>query len=135
MHHSIDAPDINDVFDSLATAEETISEKSFDEGRAKGEVDGRLEGYHLGFHRGAEIGSEVGYYCGFADFYLKFGAGKLSTKTTGELNRLKQLAESVPKMNDPNVDILSLVEQCRASFKKVCVHLKISPRLPNPAIE
>lgn len=103
------------------------------EGEQKGRTEGELEGYHLGYHRGAEVGSEVGYYLGFAGYYLKFGSN--NPKIGAVLVKLKTLAESVPETNDPNADILSLLAECRATYKKVCVHLKTSPKLPNPVAD
>lgn len=135
MKNSNEEPDINDVFDSLVTGEQTVVESSYGEGELKGKTEGQLEGYHLGFHRGAEIGSEVGYYLSFAGYYLRFGDDRLNPKISSALVKLKTLAESIPKSNEPDVDILSSVVECRGIFKKACVHLKVSPRLPNPLID
>lgn len=42
-----------------------------------------------------------------------------------DLNTLKQLLDSFPRYNDPEVDILDLFNQIRAKFKKVCAVLNI----------
>ncbi|KAF6201511.1 hypothetical protein GE061_003902 [Apolygus lucorum] len=134
MQELSDVPDINDVFDSLVNAEEEVVDSGYQEGEEKGKREGEVEGYHLGYHRGAEVGSEIGYYLGFSASYLT-GEGELNPKITAALRKLQILAQSIPETNDPNVDIIQVLEECRGCYKKVCVHLKVSPRLPNPVSE
>lgn len=48
-----------------------------------------------------------------------------AVKYLKDLSTLKHLLELFPRHNDPQVDILDLLNQIRAKFKKICAVFKI----------
>lgn len=126
--------DINDIFNSIACSEEGINRKGYDEGYKIGKDIGRKEGHHLGYHKGAESGSQIGYYAGFVDQLVKVESHLnelgLFDKVCPTLQKLKWLTEKFPQTNDHSIDILSILDECKLVYKKLCALLKIKSELP-----
>ncbi|XP_044257851.1 protein LTO1 homolog [Tribolium madens] len=124
--------DINDAFSDILLSEDRIFENSYNEGYELGKQEENIEAFHLGYHRGAELGAEIGYYTSIASSYLTFHQGDKSgdDKIVKELETLRDMLDSFPRENDPNVDILELMGKIRAKFKKICAVLKIQPPFP-----
>lgn len=119
--------DINELFDDILLTEEIQEEEGYSEGYLDGQKSGNTEGYHLGYHRGAELGAELGYYLAVATTHIE---KTKSDKILKNLTNLKDLINSFPKTNDPEVDIIQSAENIRALFKKVCALLKIDGKFP-----
>lgn len=119
--------DINELFDNILLTEEIQEEEGYSEGYLDGQTSGNTEGYHLGYHRGAELGAELGYYLAVATTHFE---KTNSDKILKNLTNLKELINSFPKTNDPEVDIIQSAENIRALFKKVCALLKIDGKFP-----
>lgn len=126
----VEGKDINDVFNDLLFAEEHLIQEGFKEGYSKSSAEENIDAYHLGYHRGAELGSEVGFYSGFVDECLRFYKNQLPepTKTVKNLLALQNLIEVFPCENVEDVDILALLDNIRAQFKKICAILKITAK-------
>lgn len=124
--------DINEVFDDILLSEEKIIKKSYDDGFSIGASQGNPEGYHLGYHRGAEIGAELGFYSGILETYWNdLGTASESTSQKIEsLKTLKSIIDNFPHTNVDNVDIVEVLNNIRARFKKVCAQLKINIKYP-----
>ncbi|CAH0552938.1 unnamed protein product [Brassicogethes aeneus] len=124
--------DINDVFDDLLLSEEKVIEKAYEEGFNKGINQGNPEGFHLGYHRGSEFGAELGYYAGVVETYMKYlekaGTNERVHKTIDILNKL---IKHFPIVNDHNADIIELMNEIRANFKKLCAQLKVNLSYPD----
>lgn len=121
--------DINDVFDSIALAEEKISDEAFKEGFIQGEKDGKIEGYHLGYHKGTEVGTEIGFYEGVVETlngYREKLPENILAKLANPLQKLKDSLEAFPKDNSSDVDILAALETIRAHYKKVASLSKLN---------
>lgn len=121
--------DITEAFDAIACSEERISDEAYKEGFVKGQKEGLIEGYHLGYHRGAEVGAEIGYYKGVISSLIE-NKGKLpdgvASKIDNQLQKLNESLESFPEDNDSEIDILSLLENIRAQYKRICSLAKIN---------
>lgn len=127
--------DINEVFDSIALSEDNIASSGFDEGLKKGQTIGELEGYHLGYHRGAELGCEIGFYKGFLKAVNSSADEESLSRHKSTIEKLSSLIESFPKTNDDQLDIVSLRDTIRSTYKKLCSGLKIEPGMPdNPTL-
>lgn len=124
--------DINEVFDSIAFSEERISNEAYHEGFSKGEKEGRVEGYHLGYHRGAELGAEIGFYKGVLLSVSDYEKAQ-SPKVESTLQKLKTLVESFPRSNIEDVDLLAVIDDVRAQFRKVSSLLKLNIQYPAPS--
>ena len=121
--------DVTEAFDNIACAEERISDEAYKEGFIKGQKEGLTEGYHLGYHRGAEVGAEIGYYKGVISTLIehkeKLPAGVFS-KIENPLQKLNESLDAFPEDNDSEVDILSLLDNIRAQYKRLCSLTKIN---------
>ena len=109
--------DINDIFDDIILSEERLVEKGYQEGFAEGCVQGNADGYRLGFAQGLQLGEEL------AEIYGLVVALQLQNKHTAKvkhcMEQLKLLIEEFPKENDPEADIIGLVEQIRNLYKRL----------------
>lgn len=130
-HVNLSPGDINDVFDSIAFSEEKIASTGFKEGFKKGLTDGELEGYHLGYHRGAELGSEIGFYKGFLVAFNSTADEEMRSRHKTTIEKLSGLIDSFPKANDDTFDIVSVRDNIRSTYKKLCSILKIEPEIPD----
>nr|CAI5850417.1 unnamed protein product [Callosobruchus analis] len=124
--------DINDAFDEILFAEEKAINDAYGTGFKEGATQGNIEGYHLGYHRGAELGAELGFYIGVVECCLEscHNHFTVSHKIQEELEYLKELLGCFPRENDETVDILSLAEEIRTKYKKVCARMKLN--IPYP---
>lgn len=122
--------DVNDAFDSIVLAEKHISSSGFKEGFEKGQITGEVEGYHLGYHRGAEFGAEFGFYKGFLQALQKTADSVTLSHYSNVIEKLTVLVETFPKHNDDTVDIISMRDQVRSLYKRLCSLLKIDSQLP-----
>lgn len=57
----------------------------------------------------------------------------LSDKTVHQLEKVQKLIEEFPRTNSEEHDILALLENIRAQYKKACALLKISSNNPYTA--
>lgn len=57
----------------------------------------------------------------------------LSDKTVHQLGKVQKLIKEFPRTNSEEHDILSLLENIRAQYKKACALLKISSNNPYTA--
>ncbi|XP_073995945.1 uncharacterized protein [Rhodnius prolixus] len=126
--------DINEIFYSIACSEEDVNRRGYDEGYKIGKEVGWKEGHHLGYHKGAESGCLIGYYAGFVDQLMKvekhLNEQGVFEKVCPTLQKLKRLTEEFPQSNDPSVDILSILDESKLLYKKLCALLKIKSELP-----
>lgn len=123
--------DINDAFDSIVLSENNLQKEGYDEGIIKGQKDGVIEGFHVGFHKGIDVGSEVGYYSGVVEACLALNCESSSPERTKQvLLKLRELIQQFPVSNDPNIEIINLLEKIRAKYKMACSLLKIEQYHP-----
>lgn len=127
--------DINEVFEDLLFTEEGFIEQGYREGFESTASKENKEAYHLGYHRGAEVGAEIGYYKSVVDHYLsvfeKDGLSNHEEKVVKSLRVLSESLISFPVTNNEDIDILGLLSDVRAKFKKVCALLKVTHLLFN----
>jgi len=110
---------INDIFDSLLTIEQTFIE----EGRADGILYGsrlsRKEGIELGYKTGFELGNELGYYLGCVEGWLLLSTkfpNKFSDRSKKTLLSLKGMITSLDL--DPTRETMTDdVQKIRNKFK------------------
>nr|CAH7713734.1 unnamed protein product [Callosobruchus chinensis] len=124
--------DINDAFEEILFAEEKAIKDAYETGFKEGATQGNTEGYHLGYHRGAELGAELGFYEGVVESCLESCDNSIagSDRIQEELKCLKELLSSFPRENDETVDILTLAEEIRTKYKKVCARMKLNMQFP-----
>lgn len=119
------------MFDDILFAEEKIIEKSYEDGFRIGVSQGNPEGYHLGYHRGAEVGAKLGFYIAVLEKYLQ--DVKPQHKNPEKVKPIIDLIEDIqkfPRTNVENVDILEILNNITAKFKKNCVLFKINIKYP-----
>lgn len=113
--------DINDIFDDIILSEERLVEKGYQEGFAEGCQQGNADSYRLGFAQGLQLGEEL------AEIYGLVVALQLQTNHTAKvkhcMEQLKLLIDIFPQENDPETDIIGLVEQIRNLYKRLRVSL------------
>ncbi|KAG8310770.1 hypothetical protein J6590_057439 [Homalodisca vitripennis] len=122
--------DINDAFDCIAFSEEHFTTSGFNDGFERGKQIGNFEGYHLGYHRGAELGAEIGFYKGFIEALLKTAGNEVLSHHCTVIEKLASLIGTFPSCNDEKTDIITLRNQIRSTYKRLCSLLKISSDLP-----
>ncbi|XP_075228953.1 uncharacterized protein LOC142328796 [Lycorma delicatula] len=133
MENNNTVDDINFVFDDIVLSENNVLQQSFEEGYQNGLKEGQLEGFHLGYHRGCELGYEIGYYKGFirvSSSLLKKSGFQPSEKVTDALLKFKELVDKFPKHNANDSDIISMRDEIRVRYKRICSLLKIDNSLP-----
>ncbi|CAH1963928.1 unnamed protein product [Acanthoscelides obtectus] len=126
--------DINDAFDEILFAEETVIKKAYQAGFNEGASQGNSEGYHLGYHRGAELGAELGFYTGVVEICLEQHEKAMLDRVKEQLKHLKVLLDNFPRVNDETVDIVTLADQIRTKYKKVCAQMKLNMPYPETNI-
>jgi hypothetical protein len=97
----------------------------YQQGFEEGRNEGSSEGFHFGYHRGADVGAKLGYYLGFIDYHQQ--KSQHNEKIQKSLEDLKIAIESFPETNADDVDIVTIVENLSAQFKKLCMQLKVKP--------
>lgn len=125
--------EVNDIFDDILFAEEKIIAKGYEEGFSLGAAQGNSNGYHLGYHRGAEVGAKLGFYAFVLKQYLEdFQSGSHNAiEKTKPIEDLLKVVKDFPFANVENVDILELLNNIGAKFKKICVLFKINIKYPD----
>lgn len=127
------AQEINDVFEDILFAEEKIISESYEEGFSIGAAQGNTEAYHLGYHRGAEVGAKLGFYIAVLESCVKH----VQSQSKDYIEKVKPLVDLIeviqdfPKRNVEDLDILELMNNISAKFKKICVLFKINIKYPH----
>lgn len=120
--------DYDNIIDELLLSENYTAEKYYIEGTEKSSKNAYKEGFTIGFQKGCDIGLEIGFYAGILIGIKKLLKSKiiiLSDKELNILQKLSNLIELFPQINDKNVDIIEQYNELKGLYKKFCFNLKI----------
>ncbi|XP_011180070.1 protein LTO1 homolog [Zeugodacus cucurbitae] len=110
--------DFNDLLDNIVLAEENIVRESYEEGLEVGRTRGEQEGYELGYAQGIQLGKELGEIYGTV---VAQQQQKHSEKVQRALQQLRASIDQFPRDNNPEADIIGMVENIRMQYKRVRV--------------
>jgi len=120
--------DYDNIIDELLMSENHTAEKFYIEGTENSSKNAYKEGFTIGFQKGCDIGLEIGFYAGILIGLKKLLKSKiiiLSDKELNILQKLSNLIELFPQINDKNVDIIEQYNELKGLYKKFCFNLKI----------
>lgn len=125
--------DINKALFSVLLSEEKVLRDGYEEGFRRGVCEGRSEGFHLGYHRGCELGYEIGFYKGFVQMIkhsIEKDCNKYPDRVTEAVAKLIKLIDEFPLNNVEDSDLITLRDEIRGRYKRLCSMLKIDVFLP-----
>lgn len=120
--------DYDNIIDKLLMSENYTAEKYFIKGTENSSKNAYKEGFTIGYQKGCDIGLEIGFYAGILigiKTLLKSKIITLSEKELNNLQKLSNLIESFPQINDKNVNIIDQYNELKGFYKKFCFNLKI----------
>lgn len=120
--------DYDNIIDELLMSENYTAEKYYIEGTENSSKNAYKEGFTIGYQKGCDIGLEIGFYAGILIGIKKLLQSKiiiLSEKELNILQKLSNLIELFPQINDKNVDIINQYNELKGLYKKFCFNLKI----------
>lgn len=120
--------DYDNIIDELLMSENYTAKKYYIEGIENSSKNAYKEGFTIGFQKGYDIGLEIGFYAGILIGIKKLLKSKiiiLSDKDLNILQKLSNLIEFFPQINDKNVDIIDQYNELKGLYKKFCFNLKI----------
>ncbi|XP_069965339.1 protein LTO1 homolog [Bactrocera oleae] len=116
MKHTSKSADFNDLMDKNFLAEENIGQESYHEGLEVGRARGEQEGYELGYQQGIQLGKELGEIYGIV---VAQQQQKHTEKVQRALQQLRTSIDQFPRDNNPEADIIGMVESIRNQYKRV----------------
>lgn len=120
--------DYDNKIDELLMSENYTAEKYYIEGTENSSKNAYKEGFSIGYQKGCDIGLEIGFYAGILFAIKKLLQSKiiiLSEKELNILQKLLDLIELFPQINDKNLDIIHQYNELKGLYKKFCFNLKI----------
>lgn len=108
--------DFNDLLENIVFAEENIAQESYQEGLEVGRTRGEQEGYELGYEQGVQLGEELGEIYGIV---VAQQQQKHTERVQRALQQLRTSIDQFPRDNNPEVDIIGMVENIRNQYKRV----------------
>jgi len=120
--------DYDNKIDELLMSENYTAEKYYIEGTENSSKNAYKEGFSIGYQKGYDIGLEIGFYAGILIAIKKLLQSKiiiLSEKELNILQKLLDLIELFPQINDKNLDIIDQYNELKGLYKKFCFNLKI----------
>lgn len=120
--------DYDNIIDKILLSEKYIAEKYYIEGTEESSKNAYNEGFKIGYQKGCDIGLEIGFYSGILIGIKKLHKSKiiiLSEKELNILQKLSNLIELFPEINDKNVNFIDQYNEIKGLYKKFCFNLKI----------
>jgi len=120
--------DYDSKIDELLMSENYTAERYYIEGTENSSKNAYKEGFSIGYQKGCDIGLEIGFYAGILIAIKKLLQSKiiiLSEKELNILQKLLDLIELFPQINDKNIDIIDQYNKLKGLYKKFCFNLKI----------
>jgi len=80
------------------------------------------EGIKSGFSKGMSVGLELGYNAAVARHFIKISSTSASSslRLRRHCESIINKVESIPRINDPNVDFEGIVRDVRAMTRQIC---------------
>lgn len=120
--------DYDSNIDDLLLSENRTAENNYIEGIKKSSENSYQQAFQIGHRKGLNIGFEIGFYTGIVIAIKKLQDSKiiiLSDKENFILQKLSNLIELFPKINDKNVNITDQYNKIIGLYKQFYINLKI----------
>lgn len=120
--------DYDSIINDLLLSENRTAKNNYIEGIKKSSENSYQQGFQIGHRKGLDIGLEIGFYAGVIVAINKLQSSKiiiLSKKELYILQKLSNLIEIFPKINDKNINITDQYNKINGLYKQFYINLKI----------